>query len=313
VLVNANHERLARKRREEMLGRSLWEVFPDIATPESVYWREYHRVVEQREPAQFEAYYAPLDLWTSVSAYPTSEGGLAVFLRDETERKRAEQFRERLLGIVSHDLRNPLSNILMTTQLLLRREGVPETVRPGVQRIATSADRMQRMISDLLDFTRATVGGGIPLERRPTSLCALVETTLEEFELTHPGRVVSTCARGMTEGVWDPDRLVQVVSNLVSNALAHGDEGTPVRVRVWEDGTDHLFSVHNAGPPIPGELLPRIFDPFKRALGNGGRKGLGLGLYIVQQLVLAHGGTIEVRSTREEGTTFTVRLPRVPG
>jgi PAS domain S-box-containing protein len=313
VLVNENLERLAHVRREDILGRRLWEVYPDIASPESPYWREYHRAVEERVPVRFDAYYAPLDVWTNVSVYPTSEGGMAAFFRNETERMRAEQFRERLLGIVSHDLRNPLSNILMTTQLLLRREGVPDTVRPGVQRIATSADRMQRMISDLLDFTQATMGGGIPLARRPTSLCALAETTLEEFELTHPGRLVSSCARGMAEGPWDPDRLVQVVSNLVSNALAHGAEGTPVRVRVWEDGTDTCLSVHNEGPPIPEELLPRIFDPFKRATQSGGRKGLGLGLYIVQQVVLAHGGTIEVHSTREDGTTFTVRLPRSPG
>jgi PAS domain S-box-containing protein len=312
VLVNENQERLSRTRREDTLGRVFWDVFPATARPDSRYWVEYHRVMEQRVPTQFDEYYAPLDLWTSVSAYPTREGGISVFFRDVTEQKRAEQFRERLLGIVGHDLRNPLGNITLTAQLLLRREEVPEPVRAGVRRIATSAHRMTRMIDDLLDFTRASVGGGLPVSRRPTDLCELVDATVAEFELTHPGRVRLMCARGLHGGEWDRDRLAQVVSNLVGNALTHGDEASPVTVAVRAEPPDVVLSVHNEGPPIPAELLPRIFDPFKRAGTDGGRRGLGLGLYIVQQIVLAHGGSISAESSEAGGTTFSVRLPREP-
>ncbi|MFP2908556.1 PAS domain-containing protein [Pyxidicoccus sp. 3LFB2] len=310
VRVNKNQERLSRTRREETLGRVFWEVFPQAATPASPYWVEYHRVVREQVPVRFDAYYAPLDIWTSVSAYPTREGGIAVFFRDITEEKRAEQFQDRLLGIVGHDLRNPLSNISLIAQTLLRREGVPEPVLVGVRRISTSGDRMARMINDLLDFTRASVGRGIPLERRSTDLCALVGDTVAEFELTYPGRVVLSCARGAHAGDWDPDRLAQVVSNLVGNALEHGDAQAPVRVELRADGPDVVLSVHNRGTPVPAELLPHIFDPFKQARGTSSRRGLGLGLYIAQQLVRAHGGSITVRSSPDDGTEFTVRLPR---
>ncbi|MCP3137701.1 sensor histidine kinase [Pyxidicoccus xibeiensis] len=309
VMVNENQERLSRTRREDTLGRVFWDVFPATAHPGSKYWVEYHRVAEQRVPSRFDEYYAPLDLWTSTSVYPTREGGIAAFFRDVTEEKHTEQFRERLLGIVGHDLRNPLGNITLTTQLLLRREAVPDVVLTGVRRIATSADRMTRMIDDLLDFTRASMGGGIPLDRRPTDLCWLVQETVAEFELTHPGRVVLACARGAHTGAWDPGRLAQVVSNLVGNALVHGDEDSPVRVELRADGPDVELSVHNDGPPVPAELLPRIFDPFKQAGRDAGRRGLGLGLYIVQHLVRAHGGSITASSSAEEGTRFIVRLP----
>jgi PAS domain S-box-containing protein len=309
ILVNENQERISQTRREDTLGRILWEVFPSIAAPESKYWCELHRVVEERVPVQFEESYAPLGLWASMSAFPTSEGGVAVFFRDITERKRAEQFRDRLVGIVSHDLRSPLQSITLATELLLRREDVPATALSGVRRIARSAERMSRMITDLLDFTRARVGGGIPLRRQHTRLVELVRATLEELEVTHPDRVVLTHGRGPHAGEWDPDRLAQVVSNLVGNALQHGARDTPVQVALREEGSEVVLTVTNQGAPIPEALLPHVFDPFQRA-ADSGREGLGLGLYIVEQIVQAHGGTIAVCSSAAAGTTFTVRLPR---
>ncbi|HEX8825195.1 MAG TPA: PAS domain-containing protein, partial [Archangium sp.] len=265
LLVNENQERLSQTRREDTLGHVLWDVFPAIATPESQYWREYQRVVREKVPVRFEEYYAPLELWTGVSAFPTNEGGLAVFFQDISERKRDEQFRERLVGIVSHDLRTPLHSITLATEVLLLRENVPESVLVGVRRIARSADRMSRMITDLLDFTRARVGGGIPLQRRPTRLLELVRATLEEFEVTHPDRIVLSPGRGPYTGAWDSDRLAQVVSNLVGNALQHGAETAPVEVALRSEGTDVLLTVTNQGEPIPEALLPHIFDPFRRA------------------------------------------------
>ncbi|WP_257457315.1 sensor histidine kinase [Archangium lipolyticum] len=312
ILVNENQERISRTRREDTLGRVFWEVFPTLATPESTYWRQFHHVMEQKVPVQFDEYYPPLDLWVGMSAFPTSEGGLAVFFRDITEQKRAEQLRERLVGIVSHDLRSPLQSISLASEMLLRREDIPAPALTGVRRISRSAERMSRMITDLLDFTRARTGGGIPLQRRPGELVDLVRNTLEELEVTHPGRVVLSHGRGPYAGEWDLDRLAQVVTNLVGNALQHGAEDTPVEVDLREDGPELVLTVTNQGTPVPDTLLPHIFDPFRRA-GSGAhssRQGLGLGLYIVQQIVLAHGGSIAVSSSEATGTRFTVRLPR---
>jgi PAS domain S-box-containing protein len=309
LLVNEHQERLSQTWREDTLGRSLWEVFPSIAHPESSYWREYHRVMEQKVPVQFEECYAPLELWVGMSVFPTSEDGLAVFFRDITEHKRAEQFRERLMGIVSHDLRTPLHGISLTTEMLLRRDDVAGSVLAGVQRIARNTERMSRMITDLLDFTRARLGGGIPLQRRPGNLVEWVRATLEEFDVSHPGRIVLSHEPGSYTGEWDPDRLAQAVSNLVGNALQHGARDTPVEVALRHEGPLLVLTVHNQGPPIPEALLPRVFDPFRRA-HTGTRQGLGLGLYIVQQLIHAHGGSLSVSSQVDAGTTFTVRLPR---
>ena len=260
-------------------------------------------------PVQFEEYYPPLDLWVGMSVHPTSEGGLAVFFRDISERKRAEQFRERLMGIVSHDLRSPLHGISLTATMLLRHEGVSGPVLAGMQRIVRNTERMSRMITDLLDFTRARLGGGIPLRRGPCDLVDLVRTTLEELEAQYPGRTVLSHAPGAYTGTWDPDRLAQVVSNLVNNALQHGARDTPVEVALGHEDDSLVLTVHNQGKPIPEALLPHVFDPFRRANSHS-RQGLGLGLYIVQQLILAHGGSISVSSRADSGTTFTVRLPR---
>ncbi|WNG44771.1 PAS domain-containing protein [Archangium minus] len=309
IQVNKNQEFISQKSREEELGRSVWDVFPAINNPESAYWREYNRAMTERVPVHFEEYYPPQDLWASVNAYPTDEGGLAVFLRDVTERKRAEQFRERLMGIVSHDLRSPLHAITLAAETLLRRENLSESVLVRVRRIVQSGDRMSRMITDLLDFTRARLGGGIPLQRRSGELVELVRTTLEEFEMTHPGRIVFSHGQGPYSGEWDLDRLAQVISNLVGNALKHGAGNTPVAVDLREEGQEIVLVVTNQGTPIPEALLPHVFDPFRRS-ADSSRQGLGLGLYIAQQIVMAHGGSITASSSAAVGTTFSVRLPR---
>ncbi|HEX8435296.1 PAS domain-containing sensor histidine kinase, partial [Archangium sp.] len=306
--VNHEAERLLKHRREELLGRDHWEAMPlSVGTPLE---RANRRAAAERIPLAFEEHDVLEDHWFDIRVYPTPEG-LAVFFRDITERKRAEQFRDRLVGIVSHDLRSPLQSISLGAELLLRREDVPATALAGVRRIVRSADRMARMITDLLDFTRARVGGGIPLRRQSTRLVELVRTTLEEFEATHPERIVLTHGRGPYAGEWDPDRLAQIVSNLVGNALQHGAPHTPVEVALRDEGPEVVLTVTNQGAPIPEALRPHVFDPFRRAV-HGGRQGLGLGLYIVQQIVLAHGGSITVCSSETTGTTFTVRLPHHP-
>ncbi|MGA9521324.1 MAG: PAS domain S-box protein, partial [Myxococcaceae bacterium] len=210
--------------------------------------------------------------------------------QDITGRKHAEEllerqahFREQFIGILGHDLRNPLSAISVASQLLLR-QGLPETQTRLVSRIAASADRMVGMISDLLDLTRARLGGGIPVTPRIVNLRDVCRHVVEEHELAHPEGAISFDTHGSFWGEWDPDRIAQVLSNLVGNALEHGSQATPVRVSLSEAGPEAVrFAVHNEGPAIPAETLPLLFDPFRRGAQTGsgrGSRGLGLGLYI---------------------------------
>jgi signal transduction histidine kinase len=166
------------------------------------------------------------------------------------------------------------------------------------------------MISDLLDFTRGRLGGGIPLERRPNDLVVLCREVIDEFTVTHASRDIQLEAEAQCEGWWDGPRMRQVLSNLLSNALRHAREGTAVSVRARGLEDEVELTVANQGEPIPAELLPVLFDPFRRGNSKFRPAGsLGLGLYIVHQVVVGHGGKVEV-STGEAGTSFTVRVPR---
>jgi PAS domain S-box-containing protein len=243
---------------------------------------------------------------------------------DVTERRRSQEaalqaalFGERLIAIVSHDLRNPLNAIQLSATQLLHSEALAERERRLVTRLARSADRMRRMISELLDFTRGRLGSGIPIQRVAGDVRAVVRQGVEELEAAWPERSLRVqVGPGRFEGQWDADRLLQVVSNLGGNALQYGPPELPVTFRLSDAGDAVVLEVHNGGEPIPPEMLPRLFDPFRRGVSaghaGGAGAGLGLGLYIVEQVVKGHGGRIDVASTAEAGTTFRVTLPRAP-
>jgi len=249
--------------------------------------------------------------------------GAALVVHDLTARKQAEDeekkrsaFEQQLIGIVSHDLRNPLQAIRLSASLGLKAVGLEPRQRRLFERIVTSGDRALRMIEDLLDFTRVRLGGGIELARERVDLHTLTAQVVDEVLVTRPERRVTVEALGDGRGFWDAGRLAQVVQNLVGNALQHTTEDTPVRVRTRDEGADVVLEVHNGGPPIPPEDLPRLFEPFQRGQNkrpDGGRS-MGLGLHITYHLVQAHGGSVRVTSSAAEGTTFTVRLSReLPG
>lgn len=230
-------------------------------------------------------------------------------LEREAERDRTERYRDQMLGMLGHDLRNPLNAVLWSANFVLRSEALPDALRPAVARIANSAERMGRMISDLLDFTRVRLGEALPLGRRTIDLQEIVRTVVDEIAVANPDRRIEVEADGITRGDWDPDRLAQIVSNLVGNAVEHGRGTDPVRVRTEGDEARVRLSVWNGGAPIPEEERSGIFEPFRKGVRSG-RSGLGLGLFIVSAIARAHGGNVEVRSDAESGTTFEVVLPR---
>jgi PAS domain S-box-containing protein len=233
----------------------------------------------------------------------------------QAELQRRADFEQHLVGMVSHDLRSPLNAILLSTRSLLRRNSLDEWQTKSVVRVQSCAERASRMIRDLLDFTQARLGGGILLERRRVDVHEVVRGVLDEVEAAHPGREVRWVREGSGVGEWDEDRLAQVMQNLVTNALKYSPEGTPVQVASRGEDGAMVLSVHNGGEPIASGQMERLFQPFQRASSEVDKAGrsVGLGLYIVKHLVDAHGGAIDVRSTREEGTTFTVRVPRPGG
>ena len=231
----------------------------------------------------------------------------------ESEAKARTEFEHQLIGIVSHDLRNPLGAILFGVAAVLGRDDIDARTLKALTRIRSSAERAARMIRDLLDFTKARLAGGLPIVRGPVNLHDLARQVLEEARLAHPERQIDAIAKGDGHGQWDGDRLAQVLTNLVNNAITYSPEDSRVRVQTRGEAGQVVLSVHNQGAPIPPELVPRLFEPMQRGEGQRATadRSIGLGLFIVKSIVDAHGGSIDVRSAEEEGTTFTVTLPRL--
>lgn len=229
--------------------------------------------------------------------------------RDELRERVA--FERQVIAIVSHDLRNPLDAIGVGSALMLKRGGLDEAQEKVMRRLAASATRASRMVRDFLDFTQARVSGSLPVSPVEANLAEIVRQAFDEVQLVQPARPGRVEHHGRTTARLDPDRIAQLVGNLVRNAFQHGAGHGEVRV-VTTGATDELIiEVANDGAPISPANQARLFEPFERGPGaTSAGRSLGLGLYIARQIVIAHGGTIAVRSTEAEGTIFTVRLPR---
>lgn len=222
------------------------------------------------------------------------------------------RYNELFAGVLAHDLRNPLGAMMTAAQIMLmRQDGEGDRHIKPVGRIMASGQRMTRMIDQLLDFTRARVGGGIEVRPRAANLGELCGQAIGELELANPDWKIERGVLGDLDGEWDPDRLLQIISNLIGNAGQHGDQDAGILVLL--DGrtpAQVTLRVHNKGA-IPPALVAGLFDPFRATRHRRDQsRGLGLGLFIVKELIRAHGGTVDVSSTEAAGTTFTIVLPR---
>lgn len=227
------------------------------------------------------------------------------------ERERIALFQEQMIAIVGHDLRNPLGAVLAGTEAIeLHAANVP-AVAPLARRVLSSVHRMNRIVEQLLDVTRARLGKGIPIDPRPVQLRPLVRGVLDELALAHSASTFDLIAPADVQGVWDPDRLAQVVSNLASNAVQYGKQTSPIVVEIIASEHQATISVTNAvrEQPIDPSRLGVIFDLYQRGSEERHVSGLGLGLYIVSEIVRSHQGTIAAESTLD-GTVFRVVLPR---
>ncbi len=225
--------------------------------------------------------------------------------RDELERRAA--YEKRLIGIVSHDLRNPLSAISMGAAMALEMTELPPIARSAVARIASAADRATRLVGDFMDLAQAR-SGEIPLRLAVADLREVVRTAIDELRQVHAGHEIALDVGGgdMTL-VCDRDRVAQVLGNLVNNAVQHGAEGRPIAVHLELSVAAVELAVHNEGTPIPAADIPHVFEPFWRSRSS---RGVGLGLYIAHEIIAAHAGELTVQSGEAGGTTFTIRLPR---
>lgn len=329
VHVNARMAKLDGLPLDSYVGRTFAQVLPRLAPQLEPVIR---RVLETGEPAEelavaltrMEADGAGHEAHLMMSFHPVRTPGGEVLgvgsvvvdvtrhKQSEGELRSAAEFRERFLGIVGHDLRNPLNAIRMAASFLIASEQVPPALVRTVGRIISSTDRMTRMITELLDFTRSRLGGGIPLTPGATDLGLVVRQVVEELELVHPNRTVRVESSGPLGGRWDADRLAQVLSNLVGNALQYSPPESTVELVLQGGAEQAVARVSNQGNPIPPEELGILFHPFQRAqTGAHVPSGLGLGLFISDQIVRSHRGTLTVESGPER-TVFTVTLPRGP-
>jgi signal transduction histidine kinase len=220
---------------------------------------------------------------------------------------------ELFIGILGHDIRNPLGTIVMSAAGLVRSGKLSATAAAPIINAAT---RIKAIVDQVVDFTRAQADGVMPIDRKPGDLAEQLAKIVEETQVRQPHRSVRLESAGDFHGSWDEGRMGQLLSNLLGNALLYGSPGTEVTVRMWAQPREVFFSVHNFGTPIAPEDRERIFQPLERGPQRDvdpehrDRTGLGLGLYICREIVLSHGGELEIDSSDPEGTTFLVRLPR---
>jgi signal transduction histidine kinase len=202
---------------------------------------------------------------------------------------------------------------MLSAQFLLKSKGLTETQSKAASRMLGSGARIKALVSDLVDVTHTRLGGSLPIEAEPMDLALTCHEAVDEMRAVHPDRTFELNVSGDLSGTWDPARLRQIIANLLQNAIQHGTEGAPVTVSAYGQQERVVLTVHNEGLPISESARQRIFEPLvrgERRIEPRKSSSLGLGLYIVRQITIAHGGSIAVKSSQDEGTSFVVSLPR---
>jgi sigma-B regulation protein RsbU (phosphoserine phosphatase) len=221
------------------------------------------------------------------------------------------RFSEQMIGIVSHDLRNPLTAIKMGMQMLRSDDHSLSRRQRIAQHMDKSVDRAGRLVQDLLDFTQAKIGSGLTVSLRSVDVHQVVSDAVGELRLAFPDRAIAHVREGDGPSSADADRLAQLLGNVVGNAMAYGATTSAVTVASHVGSDTFTIEVHNAGAPIPPELLPVLFEPMTRGTAQGGeQRSVGLGLFIVREIMRAHRGQVTVTSSLEEGTIFRASFPR---
>ena len=240
--------------------------------------------------------------------------GIDQALAESTARhaQKIESSKEMFIAMLGHDLRTPLGAIIASAQAMTSSKATPETMLKGASIILNSGQRMNSLVNDLLDFTRSRLGDGIPVVCADVDLEEVCRQTVEEVVALHAGRDITFETSGSVRGKWDAARISQALSNLISNAVQHGGAVGTINVTLRGEADEAVLSVQNRGSIIEPDRLNKIFDPLNQGEDDRAAEGhnLGLGLYITERIVASHGGQIAVESTRDQGTTFTIRLPR---
>ena len=221
--------------------------------------------------------------------------------------------RDIFLAILGHDLRAPLQAVSMSTEILMRKTNLEGDALTCALHIKRGTRHMAVMIGDLLELVRSRLGKSLPIEPAPMDLADTAREAIAQACAAHPQCDPTLSVEGDTQGVWDGRKLNQMLQNLIGNALQHGSSNNAVKLTLRGEADSVRLTVHNDGAPIPPEALPTIFDPLVRSANealNGPTTSLGLGLFIVKEVVKAHQGTIDVSSNETDGTMFTVVLPR---
>ena len=253
------------------------------------------RILKSKVGTLLELYRSKRQLAVQLTELERMSGQLTEVLR----------MQETFVAAINHDLRSPLHTISVGVSLLVDESPEKKDV---ARRVESAIDRMSGMLDQLYDLARTRVGSGIPLDPMPGDMGELVQRVVNEAELRRGNTKLELAMNGDVRGTWDLTRVTRLAANLLANAVTHGDATAPIAVAI--DGSDpaSLVLVVQNGGVIPSDVLPSIFDPFKR--GASSAKGLGLGLYIVREIASAHGGAVSVTSTTTDGTRFVVRLPR---
>lgn len=221
--------------------------------------------------------------------------------------------RDIFLAILGHDLRAPLQAVSMSTELLMRKVGLDDAALSYIARIKGGTRHMGAMVKDLLEFVRSRLGASLPIQRKPMELLGACREAIEEACAGQPECDPTFEFSGDTHGEWDRGRIDQLLQNLIGNALQHGSNSHKIKLTLNGDETSVTLVMQNFGEPIAADAIGTIFDPLVRSaseeLGHPSTS-LGLGLFIVKEVVEAHRGSITVTSNRDDGTTFTVVLPK---